>query len=191
MKSSGLTICFILALSMMCFAKSDYAVLIQESPVGAGKIKPGSGVHTFNANEIVTLTTVPKPGWHFVYWMGDVKDPTANNTITAVDGPKIIIAVFTRDEYELLDTSIMPISSGPEGLTRRYDDIGGALSGGILGGNYSGRSGGGGGGEEEPPNNPPPVPEENYPPPVPEIPEPATVLLLGMGAWLLIINRKK
>jgi hypothetical protein len=111
MKFSSRIICCILALGVACFARSDYAVLIQESPVGAGQIKPGVGIHTYGENEIVTLTTVPNQGWHFGYWMGDVSDPTVNRTMMSVDGPKIIIAVFTRDEYEFLDSSAMAVSS--------------------------------------------------------------------------------
>jgi hypothetical protein len=47
---------------MACFAQSNYAVLVEESPVGAGEIEPGAGVHMFNVNETVTLTTVAMPG---------------------------------------------------------------------------------------------------------------------------------
>jgi len=186
MKLFNLIVCFILILSATGFAR-DYAVLMQESPAGAGQIKPGIGVHTFKVNETVTLTTVPEPGWHFVYWLGDVFDPTANRTEVTVDGPKILIAVFRRDEYELPAGGSTPVSLGSSKLTRRVDSLGGGAV-----------SGGGGGGDEPPGPTPyptpvpEPVPEPpNDPPPVPEIPEPATVLFLGMGAWLLTINRKK
>ena len=89
------TICFLGFIGSV-FGQGDYAVLVQESPVGAGEIKPGIGVHTFSINETVTLTTVPKPGYRFVYWLGDVSNPTTNRTMLAVDGPKIIIAVFEQ-----------------------------------------------------------------------------------------------
>jgi hypothetical protein len=48
----------------------------------------------------------------------------------AVDGPKTVIAVFQRDEYEL-PSGDMAVSSGPESLTRRTDSI---SSGGFSGG---------------------------------------------------------
>ena len=50
MRYLTLTICFTLAVCMTDFAKGDYAVLVQESPVGAGEIMPGIGVHTFGIN---------------------------------------------------------------------------------------------------------------------------------------------
>ncbi len=185
MKHLRITICFIFLFCIRCFAQSDYAVLVQESPVGAGEIQPGIGIHTFYADEIVTLTTIARPGWKFVYWLGEVSDPTANRTMIAVDGPKIIIAVFQRDEIELPGGD-MPVGDGPATMTSRYD---GFSSGGFSGG---------GGGDDPPPYYPPdpppyypPEPPPDNPPPVPGVPEPATVLLFGIGTWLLAINRKK
>jgi len=178
MKPQCLAICCILALGMACFARSNYAVLVEESPAGAGEIEPGAGVHTFNVNETVTLTTVAMPGWRFVYWLGDVSNATANRTMLAVDGPKIVIAVFQRDEYEL-PSGDMAVSSGPESLTRRTDSI---SSGGFSGG------GRGGGGDDSPT---PPIPPE--PPPEP-VPEPQTFIIMAIGAYIsfrkrLLINR--
>jgi hypothetical protein len=168
MKILRLTICFILALGFKTLANSNYAVLVQESPVGAGEIKPGIGVHDFGANETVTLTTVANPGWKFVYWLGDVSDPTANRTMMSVDGPKIIIAVFQRDEYAMLgDNDSSPASQGEQKLTGRNDVIGGGLGGGGSG----------------PPSDPP----HYYPPtpPVEPVPEPQTLVLLVTGIYFL------
>lgn len=160
-------ICFVFLFCVRVFAQSDYAVLIQENPVGAGEIKPGIGVHTFNVNEVVTLTTIARPGWRFVYWLGEVSDPTANRTMLAVDGPKIIIAVFQRDEYELPGGDKMAVSNGNEIRTRRYDSI---SSGGFSGsGGYT------------PPSHPPKNPPE-------PVPEPATIIFM-IGAY--ITYRKK
>jgi len=171
------TICF-LSLLGIAFGRGNYAVLIQESPAGAGEIQPGIGVHDFAADEIVTLTTVPKTGWKFLFWLGDVHDPTQNRTMTAVDGPKIIIAVFGRDEFEMLDPA-EAVSIGPGRLTPRHDTIGGGLGGGISPSSQPDYS------PYYPPENPP-----DDPPPVPEVPEPATAMILGIGA-LLVISRKK
>ena len=155
------TICFLTLLSV-AFGQG-YAVLVQESPAGAGEIQPGIGVHNFSANEIVTLTAVPKTGWKFVFWLGDVYDLTRNRTMTAVDGPKIIIAVFQRDEFELLAPA-EGASSGPARLTPRYDAIGGSLGSGYT---------------------PTPDPDP-YPGPTPDpIPEPQTIALLSVGGYLI------
>ena len=161
------TICF-LSLLGTAFGQG-YAVLVQESPVGAGEIQPGIGVHDFAANEIVTLTTVPKTGWKFVYWLGDVYDPTKNRTMTAVDGPKIIIAVFERDEFEFLAPA-EGASSGPGISIPRHDTIGGGLGSGST-----------------PTPDPDPYPD---PDPTPDpVPEPQTIALLSLGAYLA--RRKK
>jgi hypothetical protein len=99
----------------------------------------------------------------------------------AVDGPKIVIAVFARDKYEL-PGGAMGVSSGPESLIRRTDNI---SSGDLSGSAYNPSSS-----PYYPPVNPPENPDK--PPPVPEVPEPATVLLLGIGVWFMTIkNRKK
>gem|GEM_PF-1410975 len=160
------TICFLTLLSA-AFGQG-YAVLVQESPAGAGEIQPGIGVHNFSANEIVTLTAIPKTGWKFVYWLGDVYDPTKNRTMTAVDGPKIIIAVFERDEFEFLAPAA-GASLGPAGLTHRYVPIGGSLGSGYT-----------------PPPSPPPPP-----PPPPPIPEPQTIALFATGGYLIRRNLSK
>jgi hypothetical protein len=167
MRLLTLTICFTLALCTTGLAQGDYAVLVQESPVGAGEITPGIGVHTFGVNEMVTFTTVPKAGYHFVYWLGDVSDPAANRTMLAVDGPKIVIAVFERDSYELPGNSAA-ISSGPESLTPRYDSIGGDL----------------------PSISPPPLsPPDNPHYPDNPVPEPGTMILLASGAYMVMRKR--
>ncbi|MDD5135330.1 MAG: PEP-CTERM sorting domain-containing protein [Phycisphaerae bacterium] len=167
MKIWILTICWLAVISATGFAQSGYAVLVEESPVGSGEITPGIGVHTFNANQTVTLTTVPKAGYHFVYWLGDVSDPTANRTTVSVDGPKIIIAVFERDQYELPGGD-MGIGSGQEKLTRRIE--------GVSSGGSSGASG-----RYDPPEPPPPQPEP--------VPEPQTMILLSTGAYMGLRKR--
>ena len=165
MKFYEIFIICLLGLLSTAFA-ADYAVLVQESPPGAGVIKPGLGMQNFGANETITLTTVAKTGWKFVYWLGDVQDPTANRTKLNVDGPKIVIAVFERDEYAF-SADNPQVSVGPPGVYPRSDVIGGDLGSG-----------------ETPPSNPPNNPPDN------PVPEPATICMLGLGA-LSLIRRKK
>jgi hypothetical protein len=167
MKFLTITLCFTLALCTVGFAQ-NYAVLMQESPVGAGEIMPGIGVHTFGINETVTLNTVPKKGYKFVYWLGDVSDPTTNRTTMSVDGPKIIIAVFTRDSYEAYAqlSSSTPVAQGQEFLMPRNDTIGGDMP------------------DIDPPS------DDSDDPDYPDnpVPEPGTIILLSAGVLVL---RKK
>lgn len=82
-----------------------YSILVQASPVDAGFVTPEIGVHRLGINETVVLTAIAKSGYRFVYWLGDVDDPTANETVTNLDSPKIVIAVFEREEFSLLTAS--------------------------------------------------------------------------------------
>lgn len=169
MKRLTFAICFTLAVSATGFAAGNYAVLMQESPVGAGEIMPGIGVHTFGVNEQVTLNTVPKKGYKFVYWLGDVSDPSANRTTMSVDGPKIVIAVFERDAYEL-PMAGAAVSQGPAGVTPRSNEASSGTSGSSIKPD-----------EPDDPYYPPPPP----PPPPPPVPEPGTMILLTSGAFIL------
>jgi hypothetical protein len=152
-------------------------LLLQQTNPEAGTITPGTGVHYFVLNAEVTLTAVPKTGYYFVYWIGDVIDPTANSTIVYLDTPKIIIAVFERSEYEFLTE---------ENLQNTLGSGGGMRAGG---GDYSRQ--GGGGDVKLPKFKWPQPPPEETPPELPDefpipLPEPATVLLLGLGGLLFV-----
>lgn len=170
-----LTICFLTIIASSAYSQNNYAILMQETPPGAGKITPGMGVHDFDEGSKVTLTTVANNGYHFVFWLGDVSDPTVNRTTLSVDGPKIIIAVFERDSHEFT-ASINRVSNGPSALIPRYDSTGG-----------SGFSGGGGATPSPPPIIPDPPPD----PPTPEpVPEPATVAIMATGGYFSLRRRK-
>ena len=181
------------------------ALLIQQTPAQGGTVTPDLGLQQFELYTDVTLTAVPKPGYQFVYWLGDVSDPTASTTIAYLDAPKIIVAVFERIEYEFLI---------PAELTKTAGSGGGGLR--RHTGDYA-RGGGGGAVKRktqrpwappQPPEPPEPeptdipivpgenesdlpvsdIPESDFPVPVPE---PATVILLGLGTLFASTRARK
>ena len=169
---------------------SAASLLLQQAPVSGGQINLGTGIHQFELNAEVALVATPKAGYQFMYWLGNVSDPTSASTTVYLDGPKIIIAVYERIGYEFsLDDDI-------EGKL----DLGGGGGGSGLRRNaadYS-RQGGGGGGRKRPHKYGPPVfeepePEQDFPVPGDdtEVPEPVTGVLLGLGSLLAIRRRKK
>lgn len=170
---------------------SDHALLLQQSPAEGGTITPAAGVHKLELGSEITLTAVPRPGYQFVYWMGDVGEPTASRTTVYLDGPKIVIAVFERAEFELLFTAGASQSRPGGGLFRSISQ---ATPGGFgaPGGRRPSKFRWPTNGDEEPPDEDEeedfPVPEGDFP--VPEIPEPATVLLLGLGSLVLLRKRR-
>jgi len=177
-------------ISVSANAQVDYVLMVQQTPVDGGSVTPDIGVHNVSANGDVKVTATPRPGYQFVYWLGDVSDPTANSTVVAVNSPKIVVAVFERSEYELP----FEAPAGAEGE-------GGGGGGGLVPNRGQAVGGGGGispasGGDfkgptyiinqpEQPNDDPPPVPDGDS-----EVPEPATMLLLAIGS-LAALNRKK
>jgi hypothetical protein len=147
----------------------ETAILLRQSPTEGGTINLGEGVHQFEQYTEVTLTAVPKTGWQFVCWLGEVSDATTPTTTAFIDSPKIIIAVFTRVAYEFLVGEPGATSSPNQYLIPTaptpYTGIEEAES------KYP-----------TPPSPPtPPTPPTPTPFPVPA-PEPATVVLLAIGS---------
>jgi hypothetical protein len=183
-------IVIVLSLQASGFADT-VSLLLQQTPPNGGEINPGVGVHDLLTDSYMTLTAVAKPGYQFVYWLGDVSDPTSNSTVVSGDSSKIVIAVFERVEYEHLVAAETINSAGGGGLRRSAAD-------------YSRQGGGGGAGRKRPKyrypsyeSDPFPVPENNdlisdeFP--VPEsIPEPATGAIFTLGLLMVTrIRRKK
>jgi hypothetical protein len=123
------------------------------------------------------LTAVPKSGYRFVYWLGDVSDPTANSTIVYLDAPKIVIAVFERSEYDFLAAEERSQSRPVGGLSSSGADYSRGGGGGGIGRIPSQRER-----EEEPPEGDFPVPEP--------IPEPATGVLLVLGSFFVFVKHR-
>jgi len=187
-------LCAILPLMVItaCLAAPAYcqtALMVQQSPPDGGTVTPAVGVHDFAPNTEVTLTAVPKPGYQFVYWLGDVSDATSARAVTYLNTPKIIIAVFVRSEYEFLLGSDAIRSMPIGGLYRSAGDYGNQGGGGVIVRRPPSFS---------PPNPNPPEEKQNVPVPephnvpVPEpVPEPATGALLILGGFLTVVMRRK
>jgi len=78
------------------------ALLLQQTPSQGGTVSPDIGVHRYDSDVEVTLVAVPKPGYNFIYWLGDVLDPTASKTTAFLDEPKVIVAVFQQVDDDQL-----------------------------------------------------------------------------------------
>lgn len=156
------------------------SLLLQQTPIQGGMVKPGVGLLQFELNTQVTLTAIPKSGYQFVYWLGDVEDPVSSTTVVYLDGPKMIIAVFERIANEFLVTEEEASSSPNGGLMGHPADYAIGLEEAI-------------GGKRPPQYHPPLPPEEpkdkDFPVPEP-VPEPATIYLIGLGG-LGLIRRKR
>lgn len=173
-----------------------YALLIQQSPADGGSVTPGSGVHKIQIGQTVSLSAIPKPGYRFLYWLGDVSATGTSDTTIQVDSPKMVVAVFSREAYEeeLPGVSLIKGASAGGGGGR------------MLGNPVQNPAGINPGSYYDPPDisyvfNPPvdpvdpPIDEDNDDDiPVPgengnDVPEPATVLMLGLGS-LALLKRK-
>jgi hypothetical protein len=178
------------------------ALLLQQTPSQGGMVTPDIGVHHYDAGTKVTLVAVPRSGYYFVYWLGDVLDPTASKTTAFLSEPKVIVAVFQQVEDDQMVVG--------QNATLREPGIGDSSP------SYSISGGGGGGGTppgddpdtpteesdpppDDPPDDPldppddPPIdpPDPPVDPPIdpPDVPEPATGLLLTLGGLALLKKR--
>jgi hypothetical protein len=165
-------------------------LLLQQTNPEAGTVTPDIGVHHYDLNAEVVLTAVAKPSYRFLYWIGDVSDTTANSTIVYLDTPKIVIAVFERSEFELPKEELQNTLGGIGGARPSAGDYSNqAFEGGVRAQEFEWPTW-----EEEHPQPAPPeipsefpIPEDELPDdfPVP-LPEPATILLLGLGSLLFV-----
>ena len=154
---------------------SDVALLLQQTPSTGGAITPTAGVHHFKLNSEITLTAAPKPGYQFLYWLGDVSDPAATKTVVYLDKPKIIIAIFEQTEngtlVEEVGLSFGGGGAGGSGLVNTVANFGytGGMSSGAAGRAKS--------------------PKVVYVKNIEAIPEPATGVLLLLGSLFAFARR--
>jgi hypothetical protein len=176
----------LLCLTVPAYCEQDgTALMLEITPSQGGYLNIAPGVHTYDRFAEVTLTATPKPGYQFVYWLGNVTDATTGTTTVFLDSPKIVIAVFERSKFDLVELEEGPQgSAGGGGLVRS-----GGLSDTSLERAVSGRP------TEFHPHKPNqdvpedvPVPENA--PPVP-VPEPATVILFCAGLLMFSNYRRK
>lgn len=171
-----LSVLVFLLTACIAVAQDDtgYALLLQSSPQEAGSITPGNGVHKVQVGQTVELSAVPRQGYRFLYWLGDVGAVGTIRTTVQLDSPKMVIAVFERERFDdLKDANI----------------IAGSAEGGMIGSGNSISSGGSISGGSYPIINPtpgptPPLDDDDFPVPD-DIPEPTTMLLLGLGVFLI------
>ncbi|MEN8128224.1 MAG: PEP-CTERM sorting domain-containing protein [Planctomycetota bacterium] len=167
-----LALTVVLFVSVAAQASGDgYALLIQSSPPDAGTVTPGLGVHKVPVGETVALSAVPKQGYRFLYWLGDVSSTSGTDTTVSIDSPKLVVAVFAKKVYdEKLPEGGMTGGQSSSGGLRGYNPVQPSAS-----------------------VSPTPTPDDDDTP-APgdeEIPEPATVLLLGLGSVILLKKTRK
>ncbi len=178
-------------------AQGGYSLVLQVSPANGGVVTPAAsseGVYSAYAEENVTVSATPSPGYRFVYWLGDVGDQTANETSVSMNAPKMVVAVFERSDFDFSQVVSRSVSSpGGGGLRRSPSPISNNSTPSAAGGyvpdypDFPDFPEDPEDPDEENPGDDLPVPgkmgEEN------PIPEPATVFIFGAGA-VLVRNRK-
>ena len=181
------------AISSVGFCQGSVALLVQQTPPQGGSVSPGVGVHDIAKNSVVTLTATPKPGYQFAYWLGDVADAVSATTVASLESPKMIIAVFERNDFEFTFYEAGPTSAPNENLRGSGQETG-AYSNNPVSGKRPHSY-----------NRPNPNPDPDDPTdlpvpgdgddvndfPVPEVPEPMTIILLGLGTAFVSARKRK
>jgi len=158
-------------------------LLLQQTPTQGGVITPNTGIYHYAPNSEVTLTAMPKPGFRFVYWLGDVSEPTTSYTVVQLNEPKIVVAVFEPiDNDTLVASENLPAGGGGGyytggGLSPSATDFGrptAAIMGGGAGPKLQG----------------PVLLSLQANDGMAETPEPATGVLLVLGSMFVFARRR-
>jgi hypothetical protein len=101
-----------------------YDLLIERSPVAAGTVRPGVGMHRYSANSMVSLRAQPERGYRFAYWLGEVSDTTAERTTVRVDAHKVVVAVFQPEPRQHLEEQLVASGGGDGFMIASPTDLG-------------------------------------------------------------------
>jgi hypothetical protein len=182
-KSLGCAAFICCATFLFCFSvqasgqEDGTSLMLEVSPPEGGSLNIAPGVYSYDRFSEVTLIATPKPGYQFVYWMGNVTDATTGTTMVFLNSPKMVIAVFERDQFETV--GLEDGMGGGEGS-------GGLIRSGEMSNTPLENVGGGPG---TPKYNPPPTTPPDNDVPVP-VPEPVTVVLFFAGSLMLAKSRR-
>ncbi len=177
-----LVMSMVFAASVPAIAADDagFALLVQSSHVDGGNIMPGNGVHKVQIGGKMQLTAVPRAGFRFLYWVGDVGQIDTAETTVEMSSPKLVVAVFSRESFEdMLPAGV--ISGAADGGT--YASAGADSGTRSYGTTYAYD-------DYDYPTWPDEEEDDNSTI-VPEVPEPATMLLLAFGAAALARRYKR
>ena len=125
----------------------EYRLVGSMNPPSGGTLIP-SGISWYREGEGVTVLAVPKPGYTFSGWAGDITGgPNPCNVL--MTSPKSVTAQFTQNQY-VLNVSVSPGGSGvvsrsPEKATYVYGETVTLTAQPALGYSFSGWSGDGSG----------------------------------------------
>lgn len=172
--STTLLFCFSVRAAIQ---ENGTALMLDASPAEGGYLNISTGVHMYDIDSDVMLKAVPKSGYQFVCWLGNVSNATASSTTVLLNSPKMVIAVFERTQFAMVGTEEQEVTGGGEGN-------GGLVpSGGLSDTSLE---------EAEPKyssSSSSSLESHEKNPPVPT-PEPATITLCIAG-FLMLANRRK
>jgi hypothetical protein len=173
------------------------SLLLQQNPIQGGRLNFEPGVHKFSRGSEMVLKATAKPGYSFVYWLGDVRDPMSSTTSVVLNVPKIVIAVFEKNDqpglFELEDTrSALNDTSGGGGhqMLAAADYANTVYTGGGSA-EYDGADYNFNNTDDNDINDdfPTPYDGDDFPVPGEPVPEPGTVFLMLLGGFCLRARR--
>ncbi len=82
-------------------AAVTHELTMQVDPVGAGATSPPVGPHTYDENEVVSVSASANTGFQFDHWSANVADPNNASTTVTMDEGKTVTAYFTPICYPL------------------------------------------------------------------------------------------